>query len=343
MQEPCQPQMKIAKFVFAVRHNFASPTMDLEKDKKSTKQLQGSKKSTKQSKRIIQDPNNSTKRTSNSDTNSTDSAYSTESESNYTLQPEDTYVQPVQDCIKNITRPSTCSQSITILEDEITSTPTRTCPVPPPRPSKSQQIMNTTYIKETKPSCIPVPKHTKSSKTSYLSTSTHLQKPSTSTPPNIQTTMKQPTLPAPRTSTASTYPQHTRKTPLLPTPPASARNFNYRNHYKQHIPGPSPSRYNTYSTFSGPATLNNYRYYLQPHIPGPHTASPPYLHQGFFTRPYQQIPGHLTLQVPYIFTRPYPQIPGHLHTTSILFTSHTTAPRYNTTLHEVRRQKVQVI
>ena len=82
--------------------------------------------------------------------------------------------------------------------------------------------------------------------------------------------MKQPTLPAPRTLTASTHPQCTRKTPLLPTPPASARHFNYRNHYKQHIPGPSPPRYSINSTFSGPATFNNYRYYcshiFQDHI-----------------------------------------------------------------------------
>ena len=88
--------------------------------------------------------------------------------------------------------------------------------------------------------------------------------------------------------------------------------FNNHRFHQQHIPGPSPSppRYNTYPTFSGP-TINNYRYALQPHIPGPHTASPPCLHQGFFTRPYQQILGHLTPQIPYIFTRKYQQISGH--------------------------------
>ena len=101
--EPCEPQMKIAKFVYAMKHNIASPTMDLEKDKKSTKQLQGSKESTKQSKRAVQESNNRTKRTSNSDTNDTDSAYSTGSESNYTLQPGGTYVQPVQDHTKYTT------------------------------------------------------------------------------------------------------------------------------------------------------------------------------------------------------------------------------------------------
>ena len=79
--ETCQPQMKIAKFIFAVRHHFASPRMNLAKGRKSTKQ----------SKMMAQDQNNSTKgRTSNSDTDDTDSAYSTESESNHTLQPQDT-------------------------------------------------------------------------------------------------------------------------------------------------------------------------------------------------------------------------------------------------------------
>ena len=128
-------------------------------------------------------------------------------------------------------------------------------------------------------------------------------KPDTSTRSNTQTTVKQPT----RTSAASTYPQHTRKT-LLPTPPSPARNFNYRNRYKQHIPGPSP-RYSTYPTFTRPSPLYNthpafsgpanYRYYPQQHIPGPHTA--------FLTRPYQQTP---LLPIPAL-TGPYQQISGH--------------------------------
>ena len=64
--EACEPQMKIARFMYAMKHNFANTTMNLT----STKQLHGSKKS----KIMAQD-------TSNSDT---DSAYNTESESNYT-------------------------------------------------------------------------------------------------------------------------------------------------------------------------------------------------------------------------------------------------------------------
>ena len=302
--ETCQPQMKITKFITAARHHFfASPTMNLAKDKKSTKQLKGSKKSKKQSKMMVQDTKG---RTSNSDTDDTDSAYSTESESNH---------------IEHLPRPS-CSPRPTRQHLQ-------------PCSNKSQQFMNTTCIQGTRPSCIPIPKHTKSIKNSHLSTLTDLPKPSTSTPPNIQTTMKQPTLPTPRTATASTNQQKqpiqvhahhpwTRKVPLLPTPPVSARHFNYRNYYKQHIPGPSPSRYNIYSTFLGPATLNNYRYLLQPHISGTHTAYPPYLHQSFITRPYQQPQGHHTQQVslspyvPIIILTPYNQINSILaHQTSL--------------------------
>ena len=145
--EACKPQMKVAKFIYAMRHNFASPTMNLTKEsKKSTKQSQGSRRSTKQSKMMVQDTNNSTKgRTSNSDTDETDSAYNTESESNHTA---------------HLPRPP-CSPRPTRHHLQ-------------PRFNKSQQLMNTTYIKETKPSHNPVTKHTKSIKTD-------LQKPSTST------------------------------------------------------------------------------------------------------------------------------------------------------------------
>ena len=156
-------------------------------------------------------------------------------------------------------------------------------------------------------------------------------KPGTSTRSNTQTTVKQPT----RTSAASTYPQHTRKTPLLPTPPSPVRNFNYSNHYKQYITRPSafnnrnpaftrpspfynrlhqqpiitrPSPiYNNFHhqppllhpTFSRPA---NYSYYMQPHLPKPHTAFPPLLHQNLITGPYQQTP---------LLPAPYQQTSGH--------------------------------
>ena len=107
--------------------------------------------------------------------------------------------------------------------------------------------MNTTYIKNPKPSHIPIPKDSKSTKNSHLSTSTDLQKPSSPTPPNTQTTMKQPTLPAQKTSTASTHPQCTRKSPLLPTPPAQSRQ----------------------STIPRPSMLNNNRFHQQPFITRP--------------------------------------------------------------------------
>ena len=279
--EPCEPQMKIDTFVHAIRHSFPSPTMDLEKHKKSTKQMQ----TTEQPRKIAQDPSSSTKRTANTETIDTDSAYYTETESSYTPQMENTKFSPLQDHTKNITRPSTSRQSITIIEEEISST------------------------------------------------QDHQPKPNTSTWSNTETTIKQPTVPAPRSSTACTHPQHTRKTPLLPTPPASTRNFNYSNHFKQcisrpsafnnrnptftrpspfynrfynqHISEPSPSRYNTYPTFSGPA---NYRYYPQPHIPRPSCQ-----HQNFFTRPHQQHQqpqGHCTQQpyVPILILTPYNQL-----------------------------------
>ena len=109
--EACKPQMKIARSMDAVKHNFASTTIHLTKeDKKSTKQTQ----TTEQPRQMAQDPSSST---SNSDT---DSSYSTESESNYAAH------LPRPPCSPKPTRqhlkPSTCSQSITILEKEISST-----------------------------------------------------------------------------------------------------------------------------------------------------------------------------------------------------------------------------
>ena len=311
--EACEPQMKIARFMYAVKHNFASTTMNLT----STKQLQGSKKS-----KIM------AQNTSNSDT---DSAYNTESESNYT---------------KHLPRPP-CSSKATRQHSQ-------------PCPNRNQQLINTKCIQKTKPSCIPIPTKS-SSKTSHSSTSKHqpkpststrhlstVQMPSTSTRPDTQTTVKQPTVPAAKTSSASTHHQCTRKTPLLPTPPASMRNFNYSNHnkqyitrpsafnnrnptftrpspfynkfYNQHISGPSPSRYNTYPTFSGPA---NYRYYPQPLLP-----RPSHQHQNFLTRPYQQHQqpqGHCTQQVslppyvPIIILTPYNQINNVLAQQTKLF------------------------
>ena len=112
--------------------------------------------------------------------------------------------------------------------------------------------------------------------------------------------MKQPTLPMQRISTAPTHPQQTRKIPLLPTPPASARQFNNRNHYRQFIPRPSPPRHNINSTFSGPLTLNNNRFHQQPHILGQHQ-------QIFTPRPYPQPQGH---QSPALLPLPSHQIPA---------------------------------
>ena len=196
----------------------------------------------------------------------------------------------------------------------------------------------------------PPPKHlTVGSIELHEQSTTISEDETTSTPatqvtqPNVQQTIS--SLPRPTEETNRTQPTHNhpepipvRKSPLLPTPPASQRISNNINNYKQHFtrpstfnsrkstftrlsefnndrfhqqhiprPSPSPPRYNTYPTFSGPVTMNNYSYYLQPHIQGPHTANPPYLHQEFFTRPYQQMP---LLPLPAL-TGPYQQISGH--------------------------------
>ena len=121
---------------------------------------------------MVQDPNNSTKDiTSNSDTNDTDSAYSTESESNYTLQPEDTNFSPLQDHIAHLPRPSripvlktlnitknqqnkdnTSGDEITSdVEHTATTPPTRTCPIPPPRPSKATNVKDTSANQQKQP------------------------------------------------------------------------------------------------------------------------------------------------------------------------------------------------
>ena len=280
--ETCKPQMKIARFMYAVKHNFASTTMDLTKDsKKSTKQLQGNKSVT--FKITEQNPSSSTLYSD------TDSAYSTEAEINYT---------------ENLPRPPCISKP--------TKQHLKTHPVPSPRSSKSQQI-NTKCIQGTKPSRIPVPNHAKSdSKTSHTSTSMHQPKLCTSTRSHRENTVKQPT-PAPRPSTAHTYPQHKRKTPLLPTPPAPARQFYNSNHYKQHFAGPSAFN-NRNSTFSRPPPRNNYRFHQNSYISRPYTPAfnsqrppllprPSYQHQNFLTGPHQQHQQALEQ----FFTRPYQQ------------------------------------
>ena len=95
----------------------------------------------------------------------------------------------------------------------------------------------------------------------------------------------------------------------------------YNRFYNQHISGPSPARYNTYPTFSGPA---NYRYYPQPHIPRLHTTSSSYLHQDFITRPHQQPQGHCTQQpyVPILILTPFNRLNNVLAHQTNLFNPH---------------------
>ena len=224
----------------------------------------------------------------------------------------------------------------TMLPRPSTMLPRPSC-IPIPKPCKTTKIQhnkNKPAAQKVRPSCIPVFNNKKQKPTTQV-TQPNVQQPSSSLPrPTEETTRKQPTYDHPEPTLVRKPPQ---KSPLLPTPPASERisnTNNYKQHltrpstfnsrkstfarpsefnncrfHQQHIPRPSasPPRYNTYPTFSGPVT-NNYSYYQQPHIPGPHTANLPYLHQEFFTRPYQQIP---LLPLP-AFTGPYQQISGHL-------------------------------
>ena len=277
--ETCQPQIKIAKFIVAVRHCFASPIMKPAKGKQPKKQ----------SKIMVQNPSNSIKGiTSNSDTDSayselpaSDTSSETESYPGYRLLPEDIDTDtepPFQDHSRCITRPSTNSHAqpscIPIFQDKehtkdsqlhashkptahsdqttqaTTPRPSRTCPVPPPRPSKA------TNAKETR------------AKQYKQLTKIHL------------------------------HPQPARKTPLLPTPLASVRQLNNRNHYRQFIPRPLPPRYNIHSTSSGPWTLNNNKYHQQPQIPA-------------FSGPLQHAPGHTT-QHTLTYLPVFLQYPNHL-------------------------------
>ena len=194
-----------------------------------------------------------------------------ETESSYTSQSEHTNFSSFQDHTTYIPRPPACNQPESTTEDEITSIPTQTRPIPPPRPSKA------THVKQ--------------------STQAH---------PYTAPVRKSPLLPTPpaseRLSNNTTYKQYITK-------PSASNNSNptftrpspsYNRSDNQHIPRPSPSppRYNTHPAFPGPA---HYSHYLQ-HIPGPYTAFPPYLHQNFITGPYQQTP-----PIP----APYQQTPGH--------------------------------
>ena len=180
--------------------------------------------------------------------------------------------------------------------------------------------MNTTCIQRTRPSCIPIPKDTKSIKNSHLSTSTDFQTPSSPTPPNIQTTVKQTTLPTQKTSTAPTYLQQTRKIPLLPMPPAPVRQFNNRNHYRKFISRPSPPQVQHKFNLSRTINFNNNRFHQQLHIPGPH--------QQFLSKT-------------------IPTCTRTLHTVGIhLHTSHTTLPEstyhFTTILCHIRTKKKQL-
>ena len=238
----------------------------------------------------------------------------TETESSYTLQSENTNLSSLQDHIIHLPRPP-CKPKPTKQHQR-------------PCFNKNQQNKDnpmTQKVRPTpKPSYIPV-LNNKEQKPATQATQPNIQQTISSLPrPTEETSRKQPTYDHPE-------PIPGRRSPLLPTPPAAERISNNTNNYKHHItrpstvnnrkstfarppefnsdrfhqqhiprPSPSPPRYNTYPTFSGP----NYSYYLPPHISRPHqqiSLLPIPAHQiPAFTGPYPEIPNHHTQQVYYI-------------------------------------------
>ena len=302
--EACEPQMKIARFMYAVKHNFASTTINLTKDsKKSTKQLQGSEKS-----KIM------AQNTSNSDTNST---YNTESESNYTKH------LPRPPCSSKATRQHSrpCPNKNQQLINTKCIQKTKPSHIPIPNHTKSnyrkQKPANKPQVQQ-QTSSLPRPYDGNQQTTSNFSR------------PCEEITRKQPTPTHPDPTSVIKSPQ---KSPLLPTLPVQIKHTD--------IPRPS-AFYNSKPTFSGPSPVNNHRFHQQHCISRPYTTrynnpQPPLLprpscqHQNLFTRPYQQhqqLQGHCTQQVslppyvPIIILTPYNQINKVLAQQTKLFNPH---------------------
>ena len=271
--EQCEPQMKIDIFVNAIRNTFFQQNETSTKQTQTTEQpmmtldasttMDLEQTSTKQTQTIEQPK---MEQNPSNNTKKTANSETDDTDSAYNTEAESNYTE----CL--------------------------------PRPSsKSQQITNTKYIQGTRPSRIPIPTES-NSKTSHISTLTHLPKPSTSTPktshPSTSTHQTKP-----KTSTVSTYPQHTRKTPLLPTPPSPVRNFKYSSHYKQYITRPSAFN-NRNPAFTRPSPFYN-RLHQQPIITRPSPIYNNFHHQPLlllpaFTGPYPQIQGHFPQQVYYL-------------------------------------------
>ena len=211
-----------------------------------------------------------------------------------------------------------------------------------------------------RPSCIPIPKPCKTTKTQHnvkskptaqkvrlsrhtssqhqlakISHSSH----STTRPTNNYQPSKTNRGYYQTTQTTHDHPEPTlvrqspQKSTLLPTPPASERISNTYN-YKQDLTRPSTIN-SSKSTFARPAEFNNHRFHQQYHIPRPHTTrfnnqQPPLLpspscqHQNFITRLYQQPQGHCTQQlyIPIVILTPYNQLNNVLAHQTNLFNPH---------------------
>ena len=152
----------------------------------------------------------------------------TKSSSSYRLLPDDTNFLPFQDHTRHLPRPPHIPVPIKQL--------TKTCS------TQSKQNKDTASIPKAKPSCILVYQH---NKCTPVIRDSHLNQPKEpQTTPSNQTTAKQPTQ---KTTPATTHSLQPRKSPLLPTQPASARQtvthrsspyYNRQHNYQQYISRP---------------------------------------------------------------------------------------------------------
>ena len=211
--DTCQPQMKIAKFIVAARHCFTGPAMN----------PKGSKKSTEQLKEKMENPINSIKEgiTDNRQSHRTKAtSCKNTSPTPHPCKHDNTSCSQINGNNKNTDNsPSLDSRTFHIDTIQLSFQ------------DHSRHITRPSHDSHAKPSCILILQDDKShldNTSGYESTDTehavimHPTRTCLTPPPrppkatNTQTAAKQPTPHAPRTSTASTHPQQTRKIPCYP-------------------------------------------------------------------------------------------------------------------------------
>ena len=282
--EICQPEIKITKFIVAARHRFASSMMNLQGSKKSTEQskkimenpIKSKKKGTADDRQPHQTVATSCKdRSLTPQPHGHDSTTSAK-DNNKSLPMDsktfhiDTIQLSLQDHFKCIARPSTNSHAkpscIPVLQDKqshldntlenkITSVPTdmeqtatrppsRTCTIPPPRPSKV---------------------------TNAMETSVNQWKQITQVYSNLKPVRRAPLLPTPPAPTR----QHTKSTLPTPSPSYNSRKSslprpsmfnNNRFHQQPYIPRPHTPRFDNH----WPPLLPSPPYHQQSFTPRPY-------------------------------------------------------------------------